>query len=136
MLPFPSTFIDRETRYRHTFFFNQVYPLEVKWACRDNLYAGYTAEQRQSRLTNATSFLMTASCPSSAPRHLADACRDQSKYLPVSVHDNGGQRDVTVFANKFCAQCHGAEASSAVPWKVSMRTGYKFVKVRRVCVKI
>ena len=92
----------------------------MKWACRDNLYAGYTAEQRQSRLTNATSFLMTASCPPSTPRHLVDACGDQSKYLPVSVRSSDGKGDVTVFANTFCAQCHGVDVFSAIPWKVSV----------------
>ena len=102
----------------------------MKWACRDNLYAGYTAEQRQSRLTNATSFLMTASCPPSAPRHLVDACGDQSKYLPVSVRSSDGKGDVTVFANTFCAQCHGVDVFSAIPWKVSVIFFLQLVSVK------
>ena len=96
-------------------------PVVLKRSCRDNLYGGYTVQQRQQRLPNATSYYMTDTCPPSAPPVLAAACGLSSNYLPVSVAVTGSEGQVDVFANKYCAQCHGVSVTSENLWKVRGR---------------
>ncbi|KAL8606554.1 hypothetical protein ACOMHN_015594 [Nucella lapillus] len=104
----------------------EVQPITIPLACRNNLYSGYTEEQLRSRRPNATSFLMTAKCPPSAPAELARQCGQGSNHGPVStvpVGDWEGPAEgarasrVAVFANIHCAKCHGVQQSRALLWK-------------------
>ncbi|KAK7103267.1 hypothetical protein V1264_018202 [Littorina saxatilis] len=102
----------------------EVQPYEIKADCRDNLYRGYTPEQRKARIANATSYMMTATCPPFASVEAVRACSDQSNSLPVSVQTKSEKWGVHVFANARCALCNGVESSFIVPWKTVVLCKY------------